>query len=217
MAMIGLLIVVSVVGAILQRKWGISSSVLTFQRDGILNLQLWRTVTYAVVETDLLEMVQSLVFLWAFGGWFETTFGHERFVRFFLAATLGGAVLALPLSYLVDLLLPFADTGSQGPAPALNALVVAYAIANPKSNVLAGLVLPVRARTVIFFLLGFEILRGFLDGLAALSITLGGMTMGYLVFTGHWNPVFWRDRLREQRLNKRRKSLRVVPPNREKM
>lgn len=209
----GAILVISLVGAILQRKLGFGLSTLSFSRDAIFNLELWRLVTYPFVESTFLGLLLGILVLWIFGGWFETAYGERDYLRFFVLSSIGAAVLAIPLSFIVNLVMPFSDPGmAEGPGAALDAMLVAFALANPSSNILFGFVLPIRARTVVFIILGLEVIRGIQSGVAGLSITLGGMAMGYLLVTGNWRPNRLFHRLHLKRLKKRRSSLYVVPP-----
>jgi hypothetical protein len=76
---------------------------------------------------------------------------------------------------------------------------------------LFGFVLPMRTRTVIFVILGLELVAGILGGAAALSITVGGMLMGWILVTGNWRPTRLWGRLRAL-FSRRRRGLYVVPP-----
>lgn len=207
------LLVTSVVGTLLERKVGFGVSTLNFRVSEVLAGQVWRLATYPFVESNPINLIISLVILWMFGSWFEQRWGTRDFLRFFIVSTVGAAILAIPLSILINLMLggTFQDLGmAEGPGSALDAMLVAMALTNPDSNILFGFVLPMRARTVVFALLGMQLIFGIMTGRAAVSITLGGMAMGYVLVTGRWRPGRLWDSLR--RLNpRRRRGLRVVP------
>lgn len=212
----GLLLVFSLIGAFAQRStWGFGVDDLNFQVNRVLSLEVWRLFTYPFVESSPFNLLMSLVILWLFGGWFESRWGGRDFLRFFILSSVGAAVLAIPLSFAVDWLLPFRDVGtSSGPGAALDAMLVALALTSPDSNVLFGFVLPVRTRTLVLLLLGFQVISGIMTGAATLSITLGGMGMGYVLVTGSWRPSQLLHKLRSLRHYRvrRRSGLYVVPP-----
>ena len=209
-----LLVVASLVGAITQRKLGFGTQDLNFQVGRVLAGEVWRFFTYPFVETNPINLIISGVVLWLFGSWFESRWGQRDFLRFFAVATLGAAVLAIPLSLLINTVLgsTIRDVGiAEGPGAALDAMLVAMALTNPDSNILFGFVLPMRTRTVVLAMLGIQLIFGITTGAAAFSITLGGMAMGYLLVTGRWRPAKLWESVRKATM-RRRRGLHVVPP-----
>ncbi len=211
------IVVTSMVGRLLDTRFGFGISTLHFTTTSIFELELWRLVTYPFVESTFLGLVLGVLVFWIFGGWFESRYGHRDFLRFFAYSSIGAALFAVPLSYLVNLLMPFYDPGiAEGPGPAIDAMLVALALSSPNSNVLFGFVLPMKARTIIYFILGLQVVMGVMNGAAALSVVLGGMLMGYLLVTGTWRPSRLFGKLKLWRMKKRRRGLYVVPPSKDK-
>jgi membrane associated rhomboid family serine protease len=209
-------LVVSLFTSVTERKTGVGSGALNFQVARVLAGEVWRLATYPFVESNPINLMISLLVLWFFGGWFERRWGGRDFIRFFALSAVGAAVLAIPLSYAVNFLGLFQDVGiAQGPGAVLDAMLVAMALTMPDSNIMFGFVLPMRARTVVLVLLGIQLVFGIMTGAAALSITLGGMAMGYLLITGRWRPQRLWDALRQLRPGRRR-GLYVVPPRRDR-
>ena len=200
--------------AITQSKWGFGREDLIFRVDAIRDLQLWRLVTYPFVALEPLGLLLDLLMLWILGGWFETTYGGRGYVRFLFVSSVGAALLAIVLSPVVNVLMPFADLGvAYGLRAARVAILVAFVLFAPDSNMLFGFVLPMRTRTVIYLILGIDIVAGAMTGASTLSITLGGMLMGYLLVTGNWRPGRLKAKLQLWRLRRhRRRGLYVVPP-----
>ena len=91
-------------------------------------------------------------------------------------------------------------------------MLVALALTNPQSNVMFGFVLPIKTKTVVYLILGLQLVFGIMTGAAELSTTVGGMLMGYILVTGLWRPHILFDRWRIWTLRKRRRGLHVVPP-----
>lgn len=208
------LLVVSLLASITQRSYGFGIADLQYRVDAVLEFELWRLLTYPFVESSPFGLIISVLVLWLFGRWFEGQWGSRDFLRFFVASAVGAGLLAIPLGFIINALLPFRDVGvAAGPGPVFDAMLVALAVQSPTSNVLFGFVLPIRARTIVFLILAFHLIAGIQTGAATLGITLGGMGMGYLLTTGYWRPQRLFDRYRLWRMTKHRRSgLYVVPP-----
>jgi membrane associated rhomboid family serine protease len=204
--------VVSLFGAILQRKTGFGTDTLIFSIEQVLSGELWRLVTYAFVERAPFGLILSILMLWIFGRLFEDKWGSRDFIKFMAYSSIGAAILAIPLSFIVDTIMPFKDLGiAEGPSPALDALIVSLAVTAPDSNILFGFVLPMKTRHIVYLILGLQLIVGILSGAATLGVTLGGMTMGYLLTTGNWRPQRVIAHAQLWKYRRRRKGLRVVP------
>ena len=209
----GLLVGCSVAAKLTERNFGIGPNELIFQVDAVLSGQLWRLLTFAFVEESVMGLLLSTLFLWIFGGMFEGNWGTRDYLKFFAASSLGGVLLAIPLTFITNRIMPFHDPGvAAGPDAAMNAMMVALAMSAPNSNVMFGFVLPMRAKTVIYIALGFQLITGLMNGAATLGVTLGGMAMGWLLVTGNWRPTRLMKFLKLRRPRKRRDGLYVVPP-----
>jgi membrane associated rhomboid family serine protease len=207
------ILVVSLLGSITQRSLGWGVQDLVYSVTGMLSFELWRLLTYPFAVTTPFGLIIGIVILWFFGSFFESKWGGRDFLRFFARACIGAGIIAIPLSYLFDAILPFRDLGvAEGPGSAFDAMLIALALTAPDSNVLFGFVLPMRAKTMVYILLGFQIVVGIMTGAAALSITIGGMLMGYLLTTGNWRPLRLLNGIRLWQMRRRRKGLYIVPP-----
>ncbi|OGQ89021.1 MAG: hypothetical protein A2289_18575 [Deltaproteobacteria bacterium RIFOXYA12_FULL_58_15] len=209
----GIILAGSLIGMITEQA-GFGLSSLFLDRQSIFELQLWRLVTYAFVEASAINLLFGLFILWMFAGWFESRYGRRDFIRFFLLSVTGGAIISMPLGWFFGLVLPFRDLPGMGPDAAIDAMLVAFAFANPKSNILFGFVIPMRTRTAIYAILGLEVVFGIMGGASTLGITMGGMLMGYLLVTGNWRPSRLLSKIRRKRRTKvSRKGFYVVPPH----
>jgi len=208
------IVVISLLSVLTQRQLGFGAADLNFQVGSVLGGQLWRLATYPFIESQVWGLILSVIFLWFFGSWFENRWGERDFLKFFALTSVGGALLAIPLSFVLNMLLGIIgvrDIGmAEGPGAALDGMLVALALTAPDSNIMFGFVLPIRARTAVLLFLGLQVVIAIMDGGAALSIHVGGMVMGYLLVTGHWRP----RRLVElaSTVRRRRRGLRLVPP-----
>jgi len=220
-ALLVAILAATLIFTVTQRALGFGVNDLIFTVDGLLSLQLWRLVTFPFVVPQLLNLIIGLVVLYFFGRYFEAEWGSGYFLRFFMISSVGAAMLAFPLSLLLNLVfrvLPaFTDIGmSAGPGAAVDAMLVALAVTMPDSNILFGFVLPMRAKTAVYIFIGLQVVFGIMSGAAALSVTLGGMAMGYILTTGIWRPTRLMTRLRMWRLHRKRRGLHVVKPSSDK-
>jgi membrane associated rhomboid family serine protease len=190
-------------------------SVVVYSVPEILHFQLWRIVTYPFFYVGGRHLVFGLIYFFFMARWFEATYGTRDFVRFFAWSSLGAGILALPLHLLIQASGVIQDvTLGEALGPASDAMMMALALNNPNSNILMGFVLPVRVRTAIIAFLSFRLVIGILDdGAAALSMSLAGLAMGYLLVTGKWRPNRWFGRGFSRRNRPRiRSGLYIVPP-----
>ena len=209
----GLLIATSILASISQRKFGIGAQDLIFDMESLQRLELWRLITHIFVKTQPFALLLSTLVLFLFGRSCESSWGSREFLRFFLVSAVGAAILAVPLHHLLNFIMPFDDLGrAEGPDAAIDAMLVALALNAPDAQVLFGFILPLPARTLIWLLVAIDMISGALTGAATLSVTLGGMLMGYLLVTRTWRPDLLWTRWRLTRLRARRRGIHVVPP-----
>jgi membrane associated rhomboid family serine protease len=207
----------SVLFTLTERSVAFGIKDLIFTIPAILDLEVWRLLTYPFLEADFFGLLMSVVIVYLFGRHFEAQWGGHAFFRFFMVSSVGGAILAIPIHFLIAPVVPFHEVGvAMGPGAAIDAMLVALALSMPDSNILLGFVLPMPARKTIYVVLGIEVVMGIMSGSAALSVTLGGMAMGYLMVTGNWRPGRWLGRWRIARLQKSRRGLHVVPPQKDR-
>lgn len=208
--------VVSLFGAITQRKMGFGNQNLIYSVSEVLSGELWRLATYIFVERSAFALILSILMLFIFGRLFEAKWGSRDFLKFITFSTIGAGLLAIPLSAIVNTIMPFQDLGiAEGPSPVLDALIVSLAISAPDSNILFGFVLPMKTRTIVYLILGFQVIAGILSGATTLGVTLGGMLMGYFLTTGNWRPQKLLAQFQLWKYRRRRKGLRVVPRDNE--
>lgn len=207
------ILVISLLGSVTERKWGFGLKDLVFSVHQVLELEWWRFITYPLVEHEPIGLIIGLLVFWLFGRIFESRWGSWDFFRFISLSWVGAALLAVPFSLLISLIMPFSDSGyAEGTGPAIDALLVYLAITSPNSNILFGFVLPMKTRTVIYVMLGFQLIVGLQTGVSSLSTTMGGMAMGYLLTTGMWRPSQLKEWYDIRQRTKRRGRIRVVPP-----
>ncbi len=140
----------------------------------VLAGEVWRIVTYAVVEASIVTVLFDLLLTWSFGCELEPRWGSRRFALFLLSAT----ALAGGLGLLVG--------GGVGLAPTLLALIFAWMLEGPSQRLSFFGVLPMTR-------LGFAILALVLvvfselqtsRSLARLVFVLGGLPVAWLFVRG---------------------------------
>ena len=183
------MVIVSLVSTYTQREFGVGWKDLAFTTAHVLDLEVWRLFTYPLVHSQPFGLAIGVFIFWLFGKMFEARWGTENFLKYIALSAVGAAVLAVPLSFLFNVIMPFQDIGyAEGTSPIIDAILVHLAVTAPNSNILFGFVLPMRSRTIIYVILGFELVVGIMTGAAGLSTTVGGIIMGYLLTTGNWRP-----------------------------
>ncbi|MEZ4273495.1 MAG: rhomboid family intramembrane serine protease [Myxococcota bacterium] len=204
-----------------QNSVGVGPIDLVFSVDRVLHGQVWRLLSYALIEVDAWSLILSALFLYLFGAFFEARWGTRDYLRFFAASAVGAALFAIPLSYVFNVILPFDDQlarpfelggFSTGPSPSLDAMLVALALMAPDSKVMFGFILPIKARTLIYVFIGLQLIFGIMNGTAELSMTVGGMLMGYILVSGIWRPQMFAARWHTWTRRRRRRGLHVVKP-----
>jgi membrane associated rhomboid family serine protease len=164
--------------------------------DAILKGQLWRLFTASLIHlpSDPWHLVGSLLGLYFLGATLEQRWGGRRFAFFLLWS----GVLAYLCQFLGELLLPDAIARRMsangfwfGSIPVIEAISVAWALNFQGQTVRLMFVLPVTARGLLAFVIGFSVLR-----LIAVQQTpeglispFGGLAAGWLLGGGTPSPL----------------------------
>jgi len=164
--------------------------------DAILHGQIWRLFTASLIHApgDPWHVVGSLLGLYFLGASLEQRWGGRRFAFFLLWS----GVLAYLCQFLVELLLlggapgPLSGPyGYFGSVPVIEAVSVAWALNFRGQTVRLMFLLPVTARGLLAFVVGFSLLR-----LIALQQTpeglispFGGLAAGWLLGGGTPSPL----------------------------
>jgi len=136
---------------------------------------VWQIVSYMFLhdETNLLHIVLNMFIIWMFGRTLEDIWGSRRFLRFYFACGIGGALLSFLFAY---------NTKVLGASAAAYGILLAYGVLFPNQRLLLWFFLPIRARTLVIGLVIFEIFMGLSiqDGIAHFA-HLGGMAAALLL------------------------------------
>jgi membrane associated rhomboid family serine protease len=212
-ASVGLLLVVMLVSSVAA---SVDPRVLDFSAlapELVRRGQLWRLVTWPFVQGDVFALLFVGFMLWWLGQQLSYAWSERRFVTRFLWYTIGAGVGTTILSFVFD----SASVAHIGAWPVALALLVAWAMLFPDSQVNIWGVLPVTGRTMALLVLGGTVLAvvmtgrlhgfgGFAPHLVAIGIAwvqsrgVGGRRIGWQA--RQW----WADR----EMRRRAKHLKVV-------
>lgn len=161
----------------------------------ILSGQVWRLFTAPLVHatTDPWHVIGVCLGLYFLGSSLEERWGGRRFATFLGAS----AVLAYVVQLAAELLLPAAIAGRIslgywfGAVPAVEALSVAWALTFRGQTVRLFFVLPVTARGLLWFVIGFSVLRliAVQHTAEGLISPFGGLAAGWLLGGGTPSPL----------------------------
>lgn len=160
----------------------------------------WSPITYMFLHGGFWHLFMNMIVLFFFGRPLEGAWGSRYFIKFYLVAGLGGALLALPLYPLIGG--PFV-IGASG---AIFGLLLAFALNWPEAPVYIWGILPIKAKWFVGIIGGITVLATFTGGGGGVAhwAHLGGLITGFAFLK-------WGDRIRVPRfLSRTRGRLRSV-------
>ncbi len=146
--------------------------------------EVWTAFTYVLLHdpSSPFHLLFNLLFLWIFGAELERFWGLLPFLRRFLLFALGGALGVMA----VAALLPGEwDRPVLGASGAVYGLVAAYGVVYGERVLWP---LPIKARHLVWVLLGFSLLGFLLRSTESLGAHLGGLISGVILARGLWRP-----------------------------
>ncbi len=160
-------------------------------------------------------LFNAFALVW-FGPQFERSWGARRFLVFLLSCVAGGGVAVVAGDALVDSWPEVAVAGFSG---ASQGLIVAFAVYQPNTTIMASMVLPLKAS---YLVIGLVLLSAIdlipsarygdlAPGASQALAHLGGMLTAYLMTSGMWRPGKLRRAFAGEPKNKP-SHLRVVRP-----
>jgi membrane associated rhomboid family serine protease len=215
-AAIGLLlslVLIATVGSWIARDldWAALSPLLL--RQG----QLWRLVSWVIVEPQPINLLFGGFMLYQFGGQLVFDWGEARFLftslLLVLAAALATVLMALAWP-------PFWGFAHVGLWPLVDALLLMWALRYPDQQMSFWGVLPMTGRTMALLVVCGTVLYGLaaggLGGLRLFTPHFGALVAGWALSRSRvgfplrrWK-LAWRDFRMEQQLRRRSKHLKVV-------
>jgi len=200
-ALISATVVASLVGVVGERNGLPLLRLGMLEPQRVLRGELWRLVTWVFFETDPLGLLFGGLTLYWFGRDLCETWGANRFVFTYIgfAAAAGALTSATALLVWPSLL------GARwvGLWPAVNGVVVAWALLFPFRQILLYFALPVSGRALLWLTVGATLLYAVFSGLAGFVPHLFAQGTAYLYVSGR-GPGRWFRRLKLPRLGKRR-------------
>ena len=154
------------------------SSFLYFDRALILQGQVWRIVTFAIVpEFDSpLFVLLSLYFFWFIGTTIEKEWGSFRFDAFYLMGYLGSVVAGFIMGFTTNYYLNLS-------------LFLAFAILNAEAKVLLFFFIPIKVKWLAYIDLAILVLEFIISGWAMRVALLFSLANVILFF---WKGLYYR-------------------------
>lgn len=164
----------------------------------------WTLLTYAFLHVSFLHILFNAIGLFMFGPPVERRFGSQSFIRLYLFAALGGALLSLVLLALGR------DGLILGTSGAIFGVMMAFVLEWPDAPILVfPIPVPVKAKWLVAFFAGTSLVLGVFgssDGVAHFA-HLGGFGTAFLYLRGG----SWLARARTPRPAERAPAVLVRP------
>lgn len=140
---------------------------------------VWQMLTYMFLHGSLIRHLGLNMFIiWMFGRTLEQAWGSSRFLRFYFACGLGGAVFSFIFAY---------NTRVIGASAAAYGILIAYAIMFPNRRLLLYFVFPIKARTLAIALVVISLVLGLRGtGNIAHFAHLGGIAAALIMMRGEY-------------------------------
>lgn len=137
-------------------------------------------VTYAFMHGSILHLAGNMLFLWVFGDNVEDALGHFRFLIFYLACTIAGAVVH-------GMVMPWSQTPLIGASGAVAGVVAAYCLLHPRVKLWVLMFARIPLRLPAYIVLGMWIATQFLmmafdtEGAISWAAHIGGIIAGAIL------------------------------------
>jgi membrane associated rhomboid family serine protease len=171
----------AVLGLFSKELQGTLVTQLILRPDKALHPLIWEMVTYPFLGSGLLSVAFAMLSLWFFGSALEDERGSLWMTEYFLAATIGGGVIASLLSMAAEGRIPGLGTGTAaaGLWPAVLAVLVAFGRFHADEQVQFNFFFTLKAKYLaaiyVLFYVGLALVGGDRFGaLVALANALAG-------------------------------------------
>lgn len=178
---------------------------LALSPEGLLHGYIWQLLTFQFLHADLGHIFWNLVGLWCFGRSVEDRLGKARFLTlYFLSGAAGGL-----LQGILGIAFPSHFGGlTYGASAGIAGLVAAFATMEPDARILYSLIIPLRAKHVLYISLAIALFFTLVPSKTdvAHAAHLGGILfgvayirrgIGFSQSLADWNP-FRRKSQREK-------------------
>lgn len=158
----------------------------------------WSPFTYMFLHGSFWHVFMNALVLFFFGPPLEREWGGREFIRFYVAAGIGGALFSL-------LLIQFIGTPTViGASGAIFGVLLAFALTWPDAPIYIWFLFPVKAKYFVGFIALFTLyagLSGARDGVAYWT-HVGGLATGFL-YLRYGDRISWRLGALKKRLGQR--------------
>ena len=201
---------VSLAGAVAEQLGFPLRSLLLLQPAAVWGGEVWRLVTWVLVEDSPLNLLFGGMVLFWFGRDLVDAWGERRFLVTYFAVPAVAAALASLLALAWPRL---AATGFSGFWVALDALVIAWGLNYPFRQILLFFAVPVSGQALVWVTLGGTVLFALFTGVGAFVPHLLAEGLAWLHVSGK-GPGQWLRRIRLPR-RKRRGRFEVIHADRD--
>jgi membrane associated rhomboid family serine protease len=208
------LVVVATLGSWIARNLGWAA----LQTDTVTGGEIWRLVTYTLVQQSPTELLFGALALFFFAPDMAMNYGERRFLWMQLAVSVGAGLFTLAVGAVLGV-----RVGYLGIWPLVNAMVLIWALNNQFRQVLFMFVLPISGRVLAIITIATNALyvlwgvsSAGLPGLVQFLPPLAALGIAWLIARGRiglplrrWRLLFREWRL-ERQLRRRSRHLQVV-------
>jgi len=161
--------------------------------------EVWRLVTWALVETEPLNLLFGGLVLFWFGRDLVEAWGERRFLAVYLGIAAAAGALTSLAALAWPALLALRFTGFWA---ALDAIIVAWALLHPFRQILLFFAVPVSGKALLWITVGGTVLFALFTGVAAFVPHLLAEGLAWAWVSGN-GPGRWLRRLRLPRPRRR--------------
>ncbi len=190
--MVNKIILVSVIVFVVQQIFIRPPALYEFQRffglvprDVVEKLHFWQPFTYMFLHGGFMHLFFNMLITWFFGSVLESTWGGQRFLKYYIACGLGGAAFSF--------IFAFDGPPIVGASGAIFGLYLAYGVLFPNNFVYIYFLFPVSAKYFVMILASVQMIHG-ISGPSGIAYFahLGGMATGAIFFRREiMNMRFW--------------------------
>ena len=177
---------------------------LALSTEGLSHGFVWQLLTFQFLHGGLFHLVGNLIGLWFLGRFVEERMGTRAFLKLYFLSGLAGGLLQAGLGWVVPS--HFGVVTTVGASAGVCGLLAAFALLEPDATILAMMVVPIKARHLLWISLGiagfFTLVPG--GGSYAHAAHLGGLLagIGWMRWDARrpvapWNPLQARQRKRQ--------------------
>lgn len=192
------LVVLSAVIQSISDQFGLSPGpiqLFSFSWWGINNLYIWQPLTFLLIQPysssgvtffSLISLFFSMYMLWILGTAIYELVGRRAFLRFYFICGIAAGIFAL-------LMMPLTGKYAMlaGSAPAILALLTAWSMAYPETEIVLFFLIPIKAKWIMAGLAGAILLITFSQwDIASLFLYLSAIFFGYVYACLAWG---WRS------------------------